>query len=196
VEIDSSPRTFRAFVGVGSNIDPEENVLGALESLAHCSGVRITGISTIYRTKALPPPGVTTGVVREDPDYLNGVLELLTTLDVEDFLSLLEETEATRGRIRAKEKYSPRTLDLDLLLYLPVASGGVRSQTPRGPARPPHSEIRTRAFVAIPLMEVAPDLLLPPDDTPIREIASAFPGPGGTPEHLLTKLLRSRFLGD
>jgi 7,8-dihydro-6-hydroxymethylpterin-pyrophosphokinase len=84
-------------------------------------------------------------------------------------------------------------MDLDLLLFLSPArlrTSGVS----HGETAPPHPEIRTRAFVAVPLLELAPDLLLPPDGTPLKDIADAFPGPGGEAETTLTERIRERFL--
>jgi 2-amino-4-hydroxy-6-hydroxymethyldihydropteridine diphosphokinase len=181
-------------VGVGSNIHPEENVLGALAFLEEYPGIHIVGISTFYRTPALPAPGGSKASVVPDPDYLNGVLELQTVLDADTLARVLEETEDALGRARIAERYAPRTMDLDLLLFLSPPARGTSRVHGGNTAPPPHPEIRTRAFVAIPLLELAPDLLLPPDGTPLREIASAFSGPGGEAEAILTERIRQRFL--
>jgi 2-amino-4-hydroxy-6-hydroxymethyldihydropteridine diphosphokinase len=191
---DAAAPSARAFVGVGSNIRPEENVLGALALLERNPGIRIVGVSTFYRTPALPAPGASEASVEAAPDYLNGVVELRTVLDAGTLAVALEETEAALGRVRTAERYASRTMDLDLLLFLspaPLRTSGVsHGET----APPPHPEIRTRAFVAVPLLELAPDLLLPPDGTPLKDIADAFPGPGGEAEITLTERIRERFL--
>ena len=184
----------RAFVGVGTNIRPEESVFGALELLERHSGIWIVGISTFYRTTALPAPGAPPSIGDEAPDYLNGVLELRTGLNHGELAGALENVEAALGRVRTAEKYAPRTMDLDLLLFFPSSRPEVSLQDSPSSTPPPHSEIRSRAFVAIPLLELAPDLLLPPDQTPLGEVAAAFPGPVGQPEGLLTERLRDRFL--
>jgi len=196
VESEEEQPVGRAFVGVGSNLHPEENVRGALGLLARDPRVRVTGISTFYRTKALPGPGAPADSAAEDPDYLNGVLDLQTDLDPERLIVLLEGVEEACGRTRTENKYAPRTMDLDLLLYLaPGHPGGSDPSADVRVVHPPHPEIRTRPFVAIPLLELAPELTLPPDDTPIREIAGVFDGPGGAPETALTNSLRRLFLG-
>ena len=191
---DAAAPSARAFVGIGSNIHPEESVLGALALLEQKPGIRIVGISTFYRTPALPAPGASKASVETEPDYLNGVVELRTILDAGTLAVTLEETETALGRVRSAERYVSRTMDLDLLLFLspaPLRTSGVsHGET----APPPHPEIRTRAFVAVPLLELAPDLLLPPDGTPLKDIADAFPGPGGEAEITLTERIRERFL--
>jgi 2-amino-4-hydroxy-6-hydroxymethyldihydropteridine diphosphokinase len=176
---------------VGSNIDPSENIVGALEQLTQAPGVALTGISTFYRTPALPPPGADPRSVGHDPDYLNGVLTLDTTLDRTALSRTLEGVEAVLGRIRTDEKFAPRTMDLDLLLFLSPRTSGA-SPPPGDP--PIHPEVRSRPFVAIPLLELAPDLLLPPDGIPLKEVAASFSGPGGEPEAAFTASLRARFL--
>lgn len=159
--------------------------------LASADGVCLTGISTLYRTPALPRPegagekessgGKEAG---EDPDFLNGVLEIRTALDGPGIEELLNEIEEALGRIRLPDKYAPRTMDLDLLVYLPPGEG----------AFAPHPDVFSRAFVALPLLELAPELALPPDGPPLREVAAAFQDPGGKEEADLTADLRSRFL--
>lgn len=186
-----SAGTARAFVGVGSNIKPFENVFQALQELENVPGLELSGISTFYRTRALPAPGATRRPPGEEPDYLNGVLALRTTLDPKALGRALEGVEAALGRVRTSEKFASRAMDLDLLLFLPP---GVRDTTPPPDIPPLHPEVRSRPFIAIPLMELAPDLVLPPDGTPLREVAATFAGPGGNPESTFTQRLRDRFL--
>ena len=184
----------RAFLGVGSSLHPEENIRTALRLLADTPGLEILGISTFYRTLPLPAPGAPQSSVEDDPDFLNGVLEIRTTFSPEEVEALLTETEDALGRNRSGDKYAPRTMDLDLLLYLPE-----NEDEPGGTGQEPgqastHPDIRTRAWVAWPLWELAPEVLLPPNDTPLREIAAVFPGPGGEPEADLTRELRAAYL--
>jgi 2-amino-4-hydroxy-6-hydroxymethyldihydropteridine diphosphokinase len=176
-------------VGVGSNISPSESVFGALAELERAPGVELIGISTFYRTRALPAPGAPPGSLGADPDYLNGVLALATTLDPKALSKTLEGVETAMGRARTGEKFAPRTMDLDLLLFTPAGETTTPLDDP-----PPHPEIRARPFVAIPLLELAPDLLLPPDGTPLRKIAASFTGPGGKEETAFTERLKARFL--
>lgn len=186
-----STGTARAFVGVGSNINPFENVFQALQELENAPGVEVSGISTFYRTRALPAPGATRRSPGKEPDYLNGVLALRTTLDPAALCRALEDIEAALGRVRTNEKFISRTMDLDLLLFLPP---GVWETTSPPDIPRLHPEVRSRPFVAIPLMELAPDLLLPPDGTPLKEVAATFAGPGGDAESTFTERLRARFL--
>jgi 2-amino-4-hydroxy-6-hydroxymethyldihydropteridine diphosphokinase len=205
-----------AYLAVGSNIEPELNVPSALEMLARTPGVTLTGISTFYRTPALSGPEAGPGKEarreapgrevpptdyagprrRDDPDFLNGVLEVRTTLSPERMQEVLRGVEERLGRVRVADRYAPRTMDVDLLLYaanrgidgtyslIPVRTGGASA----------HPDVRTRPFVALPLMELAPDLLLPPDGTSIKAVAEGFPGSCGIPEVRFTENLRSRFL--
>ena len=183
----------RAFLGVGSNLHPEENIRSALRLLADTPALMILGISTFYRTPPLPAPGAPQSSVEDDPDFLNGVLEIRTTFSPEEVEALLTETEDALGRVRSGDKYAPRTIDLDLLLYLPE-NEDEPGDTGQEPGRTSaHPDIRTRPWVAWPLWELAPELLLPPDDTPLREIAALFPGPGGEPEADFTQQLRATF---
>ena len=190
-----------AFLAVGSNVEPALNVPAALELLAGTPGVTLTGISTFYRTPALPGPELspveTAGAgQRGDPDFLNGVLEIRTTLSPHKLNAVLQKVEEKLGRVRSADRYAPRTMDMDLLLYAPGSE--VNDAHPWLPVRPggacEHPDVRTRSFVALPLLELAPDLLLPPDDTSLRTVAEGFGGSCGIPEARFTEALRSRFL--
>ncbi len=145
-----------AFVGLGSNIDPEANIRSALRLLA--ATCRVKDVSTIYRTKAEGP--------HPQPDYLNGVVELETSLAPAAFEARLDEIEHSLGRVRATEKAAPRTIDLDLLVY--TDGDG------RRPLWPGLEDVRTRAFVAVPLGELAPGLVLP-DGTRLQEVIAHLP---------------------
>lgn len=189
-------KVVRAFLGVGSNLHPEGNIRSALRLLADTPALEILGISTFYRTLPLPAPGAPQTSVEDDPDFLNGVLEIRTTFSPEEVEAFLTETEDALGRVRSGDKYAPRTMDLDLLLYFPEHKNEPGHTGPEPAQAPAHPDIRTRAWVAWPLWELAPELLLPPDDTPLREVVAGFPGPGGEPEADLTKELRAAFLAE
>jgi len=190
-----------AFVGVGSNIRPAENIVRALEFLTKTPEVTLTGISTFYRTAALPDPADSTappdqGLLNLDPDFLNGVLEIRTTLMPVELLSLLTNTERALGRQRPSNRYASRTMDLDLLLF-------GRKEEERHPpvwekigpsGYQAHSDIERRPWVAHPLLELAPDLILPHHGMPLRALAASFDTPGGQPETDFTNTLRSSFL--
>jgi 2-amino-4-hydroxy-6-hydroxymethyldihydropteridine diphosphokinase len=196
----SKPSAF-AYVGVGSNIQPEDNVRWALEALSERPGVTLTGISTFYRTAAMTDPNKASllpeeGAPDPDPDFLNGVLELRTFLTPENLLMLFAGIENALGRTRRGNRFAPRTIDLDLLLYGFGETGEGQSQWGEigDDGRKAHRDIFRRAFVACPLMELAPDLILPPHNVPLQALACTFDSPGGKPEDPLTQDLRRRFL--
>jgi len=147
----------RVFVAVGSNVEPEENVTRALRLLD--GEIGILEVSTFYRTPALDRP--------EDPPYLNGVIEVGDSLGPRDLKRLLQQTEHAVGRERVADRYASRTIDLDLLLYGDQVSSSSGLMLP-------HPDIRERPFVAIPLLELAPDLTLPDSKMELRSVASSL----------------------
>jgi 7,8-dihydro-6-hydroxymethylpterin-pyrophosphokinase len=108
--------------------------------------------------------------------------------------ALLSRIEHALGRTREEDRYAPRTLDLDLLLYLPDDATNPATQFTHRSAERTHPDVFSRGFVAFPLFELAPDLLLPPTDTPLAEVVESLDGPGGEPEPRFTNSLRRRFL--
>ena len=162
------------FVAVGSNVDPEENVVRGLRVLDAEVGVR--NVSTFYRTPALDRP--------QDPPFANGVIEVNDTRGPFEMKALFKQLERTLGRKRTEDRYAPRALDLDLLLHGDhVLSTGTLIL--------PHPDIRARAFVAIPLLELAPDLVLPDSGMPLRSIADSLPPYPMDPLRDLTRRLRA-----
>ncbi|HRX71078.1 MAG: 2-amino-4-hydroxy-6-hydroxymethyldihydropteridine diphosphokinase, partial [Candidatus Competibacteraceae bacterium] len=136
----------RAYIGIGSNLhDPAHQVRRALQGLATLPVSRLTVCSPWYRTA---PVGGPSG----QPDYLNAVAALETTLTPDALLAALQALENAQGRIRA-ERWGPRTLDLDLLLY-----GSITRNDPR--LTLPHPRLHQRAFVLYPLYDIAPDLTI------------------------------------
>ncbi len=189
------------YVGVGSNIRPEENVSKGLGLLVDTPGINVTGISTFYRTAPLADPSGSIVQIPEeseapDPDFLNGVLALRTFLSTTELLNRLTEIEGTLGRERPSKRFAPRTMDLDLLLFGLDEGAGTNPQWMEiGPAGIfSHSDIQRRGFVALPLLELAPDLVLPPYSIPLRAMALSFDTPGGKAETSFTAELRARFL--
>lgn len=196
----SKPSAF-AYVGVGSNIQPEDNVPWALESLSEKPGITLTGISTFYWTAPLTDPNQVSlfpedGAPDPDPDFLNGVLEIRTFLTPENLLMLLAGIENALGRKRRGNRYAPRTIDLDLLLFGHVEAGKLPTlwEEVADDGTKAHRDIFRRAFVACPLVELAPDLILPPHNIPLRALAMTFDSPGGKAADCLTQKLRKRFL--
>ena len=179
----------QAFVGVGSNILAEKNVFAALELLNRVSGLTLTGISTFYRTSALSNPLASDRPPRgADPDFLNGVVAVTTELAPPELGTVLSDVEDALGRIRTHDKYAPRIMDLDLLVFL---SDSASDDEPRPPT---HPDVLSRGFVAFPLLELAPELELLDQGQPLSHIAALLDGPGGKAEPDFTARLRSRFL--
>lgn len=135
-----------AYVALGANLgDPATTVRAALGALANLPESRVVRSSSLYRTK---PVGIA-----DQPEFVNAVAQLETTLRPEALLDQLLDVEQRFGRIRA-EKNGPRTLDLDLLLY-----DDQFLELPR--LTLPHPRLHLRAFVLQPLAEIAPNLIIP-----------------------------------
>lgn len=150
----------RAYIGLGSNLDdPVFQIRQALEALAALPDCRWVAGSPLYRTAPLGgPPG--------QPDYINAVAALDTVLTPDTLLATLQDLETAHGRIRA-ERWGPRTLDLDLLLYGQQVSADPRLTLP-------HPRLHQRAFVLYPLYDLAPDLILP-GHGPLSELLARCP---------------------
>lgn len=168
----------RAFIGIGSNIEPEKNIRQALRQLAHA--VRLTAISTFYREPALERP--------DEPAFYNGVVAIETdSPPMRLKQDLLRRIEADLGRLRSSDKYASRPIDLDLLLYDDCVLSHDQLTLP-------DPDILERAFVAIPLCELAPDLILPGFGLPICRVADRFAVEGLERLAVYTRLLRDEFL--
>ena len=136
-----------AYVGLGSNLQmPARQVDEAFNLLAEIAGTRVILRSSLYRSAAFG------GI--EQPDFINAVAALLTTLTPADFLAALHAIEKQQGRVRDGARWGPRVLDLDLLVY----AGEVIDQPG---LTVPHPGIMERNFVLLPLGEIAPDLVIP-----------------------------------
>jgi len=136
----------RAFVGVGANLgDRRRTIETAIAQLRDHGGIEVTAISTLRETEPV-------GVV-DQPRFLNGAVELETTLAPPELLDALLEVERGLGRIRA-ERWGPRTIDLDLLLY------GDEIVDEEG-LHVPHPRLGERRFVLEPLSELDRSLVVP-----------------------------------
>jgi len=134
-----------AYVGLGANLGDAAAALdAAVAALAALPGTRLAACSPRYRTAPVDATG---------PDYLNAVAALDTDLSAEALLAALHEIELHHGRERPYRN-APRTLDLDLLLH-----GDTRIDGPR--LAVPHPRLHERAFVLVPLADLAPDLVVP-----------------------------------
>ena len=137
----------KAYVALGANLgNPQEALQAALEDLRQTAGVGVTAVSSFYRTAPVESSG---------PDYVNAVAEVATTLEASELLHVLQRIENAHGRVRpAGVVNAPRTLDLDLLLF-----GKDTVATPE--LTVPHPLMHLRAFVLVPLLEIAPDAVIP-----------------------------------
>ena len=136
-----------AYVGIGSNLDmPTQQIEQAIELLDEVPGSRLVTCSSLYRSA--PFGGI------EQPDFVNAVAAVLTTLDAREFLEALLDLEKRQGRERGETRWGPRVLDLDLLVYADAVleEPGLTL---------PHPGIAERNFVLLPLREIAPELVIP-----------------------------------
>lgn len=148
----------RAFLSLGSNVEPENNIFEAVRLLA--KHVKILKTSAVYMTEPLRH--------KSDPKFYNCVIKIDTDIEpVKLKTDVLKAIEEKLGRKRSKDKYAPRTIDIDIILY-----GNSRFSTKNLVI--PDPNISKRSFLAIPLCEVEPDLILPSLDASIREIACRF----------------------
>lgn len=144
----------QVFLGLGANLgDPVSMLSRALEALDALDGVAVTAASSFYRTS---PIGVT-----DQPDFINLAAEGQTHLAPDEFMSAILKVERKLGRIRT-ERWGPRTIDIDLLLY-----GAREIDSPI--LRIPHPRMLQRRFVLVPLLEIAPELRMPGTLIPLRD---------------------------
>jgi 2-amino-4-hydroxy-6-hydroxymethyldihydropteridine diphosphokinase len=136
----------RAYVGLGANLGPREvTLLRAVDLLAAADGVEVVAVSQLRETEPV-------GVV-DQPPFLNGAVAIETSLTARELLDVLLETERELGRVRG-ERWAPRTVDLDLLVY------GEETLDEPG-LRVPHPRLAERRFALEPLADLDPALALP-----------------------------------
>ena len=164
------------FAGVGSNVDPEQNIAIALTLLV--SIATVDAVSMFYRTAALRRP--------ELAPFLNGVIRLRTELDALTLkFEVLRGIESAIGRARRADAYGSRTIDLDILLF----NSEIIDVTG---LRVPDPDIRERPFVAVPLLELAPDLVLPGTGERLADLPCAGRREELIPVEAFTEALRER----
>jgi 2-amino-4-hydroxy-6-hydroxymethyldihydropteridine diphosphokinase len=151
---DIVPEGVVTAVALGSNLGDSLFILeAAIETLAETQGINLLAKSNWYQTKPVGPP---------QPDYLNGCILLQVQMIPDLLLKILLKIENKFGRVR-NEKWGARTLDLDILLY-----GNQVINTPG--LQIPHPRMRDRAFVLVPLAEIAPDWVEPVSGFAIKEL--------------------------
>lgn len=136
-----------AYIGVGSNLgDRAAAIDAAVAAVGRLGGVRLTAVSALYETDPVGPP---------QPRYLNGAFAVKTDLSAPELLRELLEVERKLGRVRIdSQRSAPRTIDLDLLLH-------GESVWRDADVEVPHPRMMERAFVLIPLVQIAPKLCHP-----------------------------------
>jgi 2-amino-4-hydroxy-6-hydroxymethyldihydropteridine diphosphokinase len=153
----------RVYLGLGSNLaEPLAQLRGALKALAALPQSQLVGTSSFYISDPLGPA--------DQPRYVNAVAALDSELTPLQLLDALQAIELNQGRERKDERWGPRTLDLDILLF-----GDLMLDESR--LRVPHYHMHARAFVLYPLAELAPDLRLP-DGRALTDLLAACPFEG------------------
>ncbi len=153
-------RAVDAYVGLGSNLhNPCAQVNRALLELRAISDTNVLLHSSLYKSKPVGPAN--------QPDFINAVAKVSTCLGPTEFLAALQGIERRHQRVRTKERWGPRTLDLDILLY-----GDLQITTRQ--LQIPHSCIAEREFVLIPLQEIEAGLIIPGKGT-LQELIDRLP---------------------
>ncbi|MEJ6612304.1 MAG: 2-amino-4-hydroxy-6-hydroxymethyldihydropteridine diphosphokinase [Porticoccus sp.] len=135
-----------AYISIGSNLgNPHQQVLAGLAKLGLIEATRVVVSSPWYLSLPMGP--------KDQPNYINGVAKIFTQLNPGQLLTALQKIEDTHGRVRS-QRWGPRTLDLDILLY------GCQV-IDKEHLKIPHHGLKTRNFVLIPLADIAPKLVLP-----------------------------------
>ena len=145
-----------AYIGLGSNLGDRLAWLEAgTAAIAGLPATTLVARSSVYESPPLQADG---------DDYLNAVVQVRTAMTATELLHALQAVEARHGRVRS-HRNAPRTLDLDLLLW-----GDLEMRTPE--LTLPHPRLAERAFVLVPLAEIAPDLELPGQDRLAARLAA------------------------
>jgi 2-amino-4-hydroxy-6-hydroxymethyldihydropteridine diphosphokinase len=150
-----------AYLGIGSNLGDRLSYLQlAVDELARADRVAVVGVSPVYETAPVGGP--------EQPEYLNAVVALDTSLGARELLRIAQRIEAAAERVRTV-RWGPRTLDVDVLLV-----GDQRIDDPDLVV--PHPRLAERAFVVVPLAELDPEwrTRIPPDRHSVRRTGLAL----------------------
>lgn len=149
----------RVYIGLGSNLaNPQQQLCSALEALAQLPESAVASVSSFYTSDSLSPG---------QPRYTNAVAALDTRLEPIPLLDALQAIEAGQGRER-KERWGPRTLDLDILLYADQVIDQPRLKVP-------HYHMHARPFVLYPLAELVPEDFRLADQRPLSQLLADCP---------------------
>lgn len=156
------------FIGLGSNLnEPIHQLDLAVEYLQQIPSSILIKVSGYYGNKPMGPA--------DQPDYVNAVIQLDSELSPHELLSHLQHIERESGRVRKQERWGPRTLDLDILLYGDICLNETDLQIP-------HYGLTERVFVVLPLLEIAPNLVIPQPQGRPAEPLSRYAGTFNTDE--------------
>lgn len=152
-----------AYIGLGSNLEnPKQQIINAVKAIKSIESTVMSGISSLYYSRPMGP--------QDQPDYMNAVAELTTTLSPLALLDELQKIENQAGRVRKDNRWGPRILDLDILLFGNSIIDSERLTVP-------HYGLKNREFVLLPLHEIAPQLCLP-DGESIEKLSQNIPSNG------------------
>ena len=148
------------YLGLGANLNaPRKQIHAAVAALKALEDVEFVCVSHDYASKPMGP--------QDQPDYVNAVACVKTALMPEQLLDLTQAIELEHGRVRKEQRWGPRTLDIDILLF-----GNDVIETPR--LTVPHYGLTEREFVVYPLFEIAPTLVLPNNQS-LADITKTLP---------------------
>ncbi|MBB1351749.1 MULTISPECIES: 2-amino-4-hydroxy-6-hydroxymethyldihydropteridine diphosphokinase [unclassified Pseudoalteromonas] len=148
------------YLGLGANLNsPTEQLDNAIIALKKLPNCEFLNVSHYYASKPMGP--------QDQPDYINAVACIKTTLAPEQLLDLTQSIELEHGRVRKAERWGPRTLDIDTLLFDDQIINTARLTVP-------HYGLSDREFVVYPLLELAPELILP-SGIALKTIANNLP---------------------
>jgi 2-amino-4-hydroxy-6-hydroxymethyldihydropteridine diphosphokinase len=153
-----------AYIGLGGNLDnPQDLLASAHRAISDLPGIREIAFSSLYRSLPMGPV--------DQPDYLNAVMAVETSLAPHDLLKALQMIELSHGRVRTGTRWGPRTLDLDILMY-------GTEQIADEWLTVPHAGIADREFVLYPLAEIAPFNLAIPGRGKLCDLVTTCPRRG------------------
>ncbi|WP_306521032.1 2-amino-4-hydroxy-6-hydroxymethyldihydropteridine diphosphokinase [Rheinheimera sp.] len=153
------------YIGLGANLsEPLLQLQQAVLALKNIKATELVAVSSFYGSKPMGP--------QDQPDYVNAVAALRTELTAEQLLDALQHIELEQGRQRKDERWGPRTLDLDILLFGEQCINTARLTVP-------HYGMKNREFVLYPLAEIQADLQLP-DGTLLQQLLTQVPANGLT----------------
>ena len=145
----------KVIIAIGSNLgDPVAQAEAAIDALHQLPESTVTAVSSLYSSSPMGP--------QDQPDYINAVVEIETALSPLALLDLTQKIELERGRVRKDERWGPRTLDLDIILFGDQTIDNERLIVP-------HYGMKEREFVLYPLAEIYNDLTFP-DGTTLSQL--------------------------